>query len=294
MNVNCDRCDYTCKTKDEFRSHKQLKHETPKVIIDPKELIVLQCDQCDYKCHLNIQLNKHKKTDHKAVDQKYKCKFCSFQSDYLIKMYEHKLAEHPDDPIDSNPKRTTVNDMILNQLAEQNMDIKEETQDMKKGFRGAFEEMDEVFKETLEDTTNELFSRINEKLSNLEKTISSNSKRPSTVPLPEQSASSSHPSSPSPLSPLPTSSTKQAAPPKSTHSKKKRSPYLQKPKVLLIGDSVASNANVAYIERQTNTRVRTVKAYSSNCDIKARWPLKNVTDVTPAALDACHVSCLLT
>ena len=35
--------------------------------------------------------------------------------------------------------------------------------------------------------------------------------------------------------------------------------------------------------------VRTVKAYSSNCDIKARWPQKNVTDVTPAALDACHV-----
>ena len=282
-NLKCDRCDYKYNTNEQIRSHIQIKHETPKVDIDPKEQIVLQCDQCDFKCHLNIQLNKHKKAIHKPEDLKYKCTFCAFQSDYLIKMYEHKLEDHPDDPIDSNPKRTNVIDMILNLLAEQNMDIIEEMQDLKKSFRGAFVEMSDVFKETMEDTTNSAFSKINQKLSKLEKIISSIPDKPRTSSLPKQTESSS----PS-LSPLPSSRTKQAPPQKSDNLKKKTSPYLQKPKVLIIGDSVANNANFGFIERQTNTRVKTVKAYSSNCDIKARWPQKNVTDVTPSALDACH------
>ena len=57
-----------------------------------------------------------------------------------------------------------------------------------------------------------------------------------------------------------------------------------KPKVLYIGDSVAHNANFNIVEAETNVRVRTVKAYSSVYDKKAKWPKKNVTDVTPSAL----------
>ena len=56
----------------------------------------------------------------------------------------------------------------------------------------------------------------------------------------------------------------------------------------MIGDSIAQNANFAHIEKQTKSRIRTVKAYSSSCDSKARWPQKNVTDVTSVALASCH------
>ena len=108
-------------------------------------------------------------------------------------MYD-KLEAHPDDPIDFNPKRTNVHDMILNLLAEQNMDIIEEMQELKKNFRGSFVEMAEVFKETLEDTTNSAFSKVNEILSNLEKKTFNIPNTQRTSPPPEQTASFSPPS----------------------------------------------------------------------------------------------------
>ena len=52
----------------------------------------------------------------------------------------------------------------------------------------------------------------------------------------------------------------------------------------MIGDSIAHNANFNTVEMETNVRVRTVKAYSSTHNPKARWPKKNVADVTPSTL----------
>ena len=59
---------------------------------------------------------------------------------------------------------------------------------------------------------------------------------------------------------------------------------MNKPKVLYIGDSIAHNANFAAIEKETNSRINTIKAYSSIKDSRATWPNKNLTDVTPFAL----------
>ena len=69
-----------------------------------------------------------------------------------------------------------------------------------------------------------------------------------------------------------------------TYSRRGKSRFLQKPKILYIGDSVAQNADIAYLERETQSRIRTKKAYSSISDRKARWPKKNFMDVTPVAL----------
>ena len=52
----------------------------------------------------------------------------------------------------------------------------------------------------------------------------------------------------------------------------------------MIGDSVTHNANFAHIEKETKTRIRSTKAYSSVRDSKARFPSKNITDVAPTAL----------
>ena len=65
---------------------------------------------------------------------------------------------------------------------------------------------------------------------------------------------------------------------------RKKTRYLEKPKVLYVGDSIAQNVSMRKIEKETNTRVKTVKAYSAVEDLKARYPSKNFTDVTPAAL----------
>ena len=52
------------------------------------------------------------------------------------------------------------------------------------------------------------------------------------------------------------------AQPRNICSKKKKTPYLEKPKVLYIGDSAAHNANFAHIEKDTKSRI-TVKSYRS-------------------------------
>ena len=70
---------------------------------------------------------------------------------------------------------------------------------------------------------------------------------------------------------------------------KKKTAFLLKPKVLVIGDSVAHNAEFANIERATQSRIRSVKAYSSVHDKQARWPQMNFKDVTVAALLNHHV-----
>ena len=78
------------------------------------------------------------------------------------------------------------------------------------------------------------------------------------------------------------------APPRSANFSKRKSAFLSKPKVLYIGDSLAHNAQFRIIEIATNCRIRTVKAYSSVHDTKARWPGKNFTDVTSASLRKSH------
>ena len=54
--------------------------------------------------------------------------------------------------------------------------------------------------------------------------------------------------------------------------------------MLVIGDSLVHNANFATIEIATNSRIRTIKAYGSIRDNNARYPHKNIIDVTPVAL----------
>ena len=54
--------------------------------------------------------------------------------------------------------------------------------------------------------------------------------------------------------------------------------------MLVVGDSVAQNANYAAIEKVTKCRIRTTKAYSSVRDNKARYPAKNISEVAPRAL----------
>ena len=68
----------------------------------------------------------------------------------------------------------------------------------------------------------------------------------------------------------------------------KKTEYLKKPKIIVVGDSITHNANFAQIEKDTKSRIKTSKAFSSVSDRRARWPHKNHTDVTPRDLKTVH------
>ena len=63
---------------------------------------------------------------------------------------------------------------------------------------------------------------------------------------------------------------------------------MKKPRILYIGDSVAHNAEFNNIEMVNRCRMRTMKAYSSVNDGRARWVKKNFADVAPLALKKTH------
>ena len=284
----CLKCDYVATCADKLKQHNQSNHLTVRVdihcnTIEAERAPSVSCSQCDYKCKLNIQLRNHIKTKHQIIeDKKYKCNFCTFQSEFLVNIYEHKLAIHPEIPIEFNPKTISVKDMVLNLIAEQNIEIMEELQVLKKDLRGAFEQLSEEIRSNLEDTTKTAVLKISDKIVNLEKSKAS---VPNEKLRNEQNVS---PPKTPPPPPPPSSRAALGAPVRPAYLKVKKSAYLQKPKILYLGDSVAHNADFSYLERQSGARIKTSKAYSSIKDSQARWPHKNFTDVTAAALVNTH------
>ena len=78
------------------------------------------------------------------------------------------------------------------------------------------------------------------------------------------------------------------APLRQNHLRKKKTKFLQKPKVLVVGDSITHSANFAKVERETNSRIRSAKAYSTVRDSSSKWPHKNITEVSQVALMQTH------
>ena len=119
-------------------------------------------------------------------------------------------------------------------------------------------------------------SNIDKKMSNLERLTETNLKNismkehnlpPSLSPAPGSVQGPSPSGPPAPLATKPPgpqpSHVTQDKSSKQNYSKKGNSKYLQKPKILYIGDSVGQNADVVFLERETQSRIRTKKAYSS-------------------------------
>ena len=71
-------------------------------------------------------------------DGKYDCNFCNFKTEYMIKIYEHKLQEHPDASDEFNSKKITAKDMAVNLLAEQNLELMEKLVALENGIKATF------------------------------------------------------------------------------------------------------------------------------------------------------------
>ena len=281
----CTTCKFTCNSDEKLKEHIQLHHETVRVDLQRANILdeaVVSCKSCEFKCKLNIQLRNHVNKKH-IFEKIFKCNFCDYEANQLLSIYEHKLTTHPESPYKLKPNQD-VKDVVLNLLAEQNLALFEEISDLKAGLKGSFEQLSQECKEYANESTNTILGRIN----NLEY---KNSRKESTEPIVTQPSQVSHsPPVPSPSTPAthPVSASLSSRCPKKQSRpekfKKKKSKYLQKPKVLVVGDSVTHAANFAQIEKQTKTRIKSTKAYSAVKNEGSRYPIENFTDVTEREL----------
>ena len=63
-------------------------------------------------------------------------------------MYKHKLVCHPEVQVDSVHNVINVKDMILNLIAEQNMELMEVVMDLNKFVKGSIDQLSKEIKET--------------------------------------------------------------------------------------------------------------------------------------------------
>ena len=268
--MKCNMCKFTTQTNIELQKHKQTVHQDIKVDIHRFDLkstkpVAMSCNICNYQCTLNRQLRNHMNKKHiNEETMKFKCYSCDFQDENISTLHEHKVNNHPSDITQTQP--TWDKDMILNHLLKQNMELIKELANVKKtideGFKQLSEEVNHSnteYKKSFDDVINKI-TRI-ENNNPVEKETSkatpvSHISKPKSSPLVKGDIS----------------------------KRKTKTSFLSKPKLLLVGDSVTHSANIAVIEKETNSRIKTCKAYSSVEDATAMWPHKNITDVSREAL----------
>ena len=227
-------------------------------------------------------------------EQKFKCNFCDFQSNVLIRIYEHKISSHPDNPMEFQPSANPVSEMVMIMLAEQNLDMMEEIGTVKTFLKEAlgtfadtigraFDEA-QVRDETMKTTLNKLSEKICKIVRSGGSTANESNPNSGNT---KQSSSEDNPArkSEDPPSSAPSNPQSASAPQANPHHRRRRSRYLMKSKLLYVGDSVAQNANFNKIEKEVNIRIKTAKAYSSEENDHARWPKKNIIKVTKTALE---------
>lgn len=154
--LKCNKCDYKTINKEKLNSHQQTNHKNLKVDIEAKDQVEIYCDECEYTCKLNIQLRKHKKSAHigkENTELRFQCDSCAFASNYVLHMWEHRQANHPQNIPQFFPKSK---DMVLALLAEQSYDMIEEIGTLKKNMKESFLELADAIGSSLEIVRNQV------------------------------------------------------------------------------------------------------------------------------------------
>ena len=94
----------------------------------------------------------------------------------------------------------------------------------------------------------------------------------------DKTMTSSLSSQPGPTSPTPPPRSSSGS--RTARQRPKKTRYQKKQRILLIGDSIAHNLQFRNVEEVTNTTVKTAKSYSSTHDTNARFPQKNMKNVS--------------
>ena len=165
------------------------------------------------------------------------------------------------------------------------MDLKDELINIKNGVKGCFEQQAEDFHNTLKEINEKAEERdmenkerirdLTRKIEQFENNtkhafiaLSNSISKPKTASV-ETSCNQPRPA----VVPMPVQR------PEIKEPKKRKTKYLEKSKVLFIADSVGRNVDFRKLEKASNVRIRTRRAYSSVFNTTTRWPEINVPDV---------------
>ena len=297
----CNQCDHTASNKTNLNTHIQIKHKAVEVVLKP--VSTFRCKMCPYECNLNIKMKKHIHKEH-ADSTPVKCDLCEFQAHLINDMWSHKLETHTGEDIDARPKdRNEDKDRTMSFIVEQNIKLMGEVLDMKKFFKDILKQftydvedhinkVKEETKKQNESTANGL-SILGKEILKLREGVKDEVGPVKAVsePLykePERSTPNSKLTEPyvSIVSAPPSvnNSSKDTSP-KIT---KKKSRYQQKPRILMVGDSLLHKTNFRHLERATQSTIRTAKGYSSARDNDIKFKNPNITDITKTELEKAH------
>ena len=269
---SCDLCDFKSSLEHELRVHLQLEHMRPSVNVVSTPT-VLHCSVCNYTCRLNIQLKQHVKKHHlhRTV---YTCYKCRYVSNSISDMWQHSLGKHEEEH--STTIRPENNKIDLNAVAEQMVSLNEEVESVKTEFKRAFKELEKLLNEGLHkilddnkdkyDKLTELVTKVKGKVNHVGRRVVDSIDH-SNQPNTSQNDAGIHT-----LYATVTTQTDPELfdsieePPQRIcidQVQKKKSLFLQQPKVLYVTDSVGSSTNMRLVEKFSKARVRTKKVSGS-------------------------------
>ena len=267
--IKCKRCDYTSNHESDIKIHTQTLHTEVRINIESGNTI--KCNKCQFTCKYNIQMKKHMKSIH--PNTVFECNQCDFEAMGIDDLWKHKLHTHESETLDFDTEKDVSKfEMLFNLIKEQNGTMHQEINKLKSYLGEVFDHfanlMEDSFKAHKDDNESK-HDNIKKVLATIKADkIDNNLHEMSSSPL----SSSSVPRSSSPRKePKQKSNIKQA---------KRTTPYLNKPNVLLVGDSLSQNLHFRRIETITNTTIKTAKAYSSVWDERAKFKHLNINDVS--------------
>ena len=223
----------------------------------------------------------------------YKCNLCEFRADSVDLIWKHKLDKHTGESFNFNKMdKNSRKNILFNILAEQNVEIIEEVVNLRNSMKEIFKQMLNDFEDGMQDVVKNARkhnTKTTMALSDLRKEINDLNTAKRSPPRKAKETSESQTEKSSSSIPLKTASPPQKSElnKEASNTKPKSKPiseYQRKPKILVVGDSVAHNANFRFVEEVTHSTIKTSKAYSSGWDTNARFKHLNVTDVAAKEL----------
>ena len=291
-NIKCNLCEFTAKCRNDIEKHLQNKHFSDKIITMKGDNEEFTCQQCQYKCNRESQLNMHLLVKHEKVEHyRYTCEFCGFASHYILNLWNHREEVHADLTPVFVPKPNTNQDSAIAYLAEQNLELMEEIETMKKDFKGAFEQHSNDIEDHLKLLREEAKTHNEEVKSAIAHLISYVGDKPpagrENVNNHEQPKHKENRAEIIPVKP------EHEKPKKPQNTLKPKTHYQARPKVLLVGDSIGRNVEFPRIEKDNRCNIKTASAYSSVYDETTRWPDNNFTKVAKEELSKKHYDYLI-
>jgi hypothetical protein len=228
---------------------------------------------------------------------------CDFSASFVDQIWNHKLDQHTGEyfnvkTFDENERKN----MLFSLVAEQNVELMEEIIKLKDCMKEVLEGFAHDVEDHLNDlkkdakkqnigTANALSILTREVIKLQESTVKEAETSPTSAPPTSSSASTDPKASkipsyvPPPASKESKTKVKAKMPAEQKNHTKRKTVYQQKPKVLIVGDSLAHNSHFRKLEIVTNTTIKTAKGYSSVWDKDARYKHLNITDVTKNELE---------